>query len=345
MLAKIDKLKSVCRHPACCVIALLLFASCSVDFSPNATWKEIPVVYCLLDQDDDTSWVRVEKCYLSESDIYSPALVSDSINYPEGSISVAILAFDRDGVLRDSIPFSYTLRDRPAGNFANINQPLYFANTSGRLREDWLYQLTVRHTSDDSLVASSAVIPLVSQVSNAVINKPSYTVTPTGASGQFSFYGPGSTCLIEWDTLLFGRLYQPVVRFYYSVEGDTTYVDLHAPSVASRGTSSYLSVNYSRYAFLQSLKTKLQNDTCPKKYLKMVDIYLSVSSEDYNAYISSINAGSTLSQGREPYTNINGGLGIFASRRTHLHKWMPADSSNKAEGLYTKLRNLGVGIE
>ncbi len=49
--------------------ASLLLASCEVDFSPNASWREIPVVYCVLDQDDDTSYVRVERCFLGEGSI------------------------------------------------------------------------------------------------------------------------------------------------------------------------------------------------------------------------------------------------------------------------------------
>lgn len=329
-------------------LLLILAVSCSVDFSPNAKWKEVPVVYCLIDQDDDTSWVRVERCYLSESDIYSPAQISDSVNYDQGSISVALLAFDAAGMLRDSIPFTYTLRPRNDGNFVSGLQPVYYSVTAGRLRDDWRYKLSVRRTSDGSILAASQnSIPLIRQVSERIINKPSYTVNRiTGAAyGQFAFYGAHNTCLIEWDTMENGRLYQPIVRFYYSVAGDTTYIDVKAPSTASRGTSPFLSVNYPRYNFLTDIKTQLQNDPSPKKYLKMVDIYLTVASEDYNAYISSINAGSTISQGREPYTNIDGGLGIFASRRTHLYKWMPADSSNKVEGLYTQLRNLGVGIE
>ncbi len=338
-------MKYIIRH-SLFIIAILLLTACSVDFSPNATWKEVPIVYCLLDQDDDTSWVRVEKCYLSEGDIYSPSQIYDSVNYPEGSISVAILAFDADGNLRDSIPFAYTLRPRNDGHFVSGLQPVYYSLTAGRLRDDWRYQLSIRHTADGTLLAASqSPIPLISQVSSRIINKPSYTVTPSGASGQFAFYNPGNTCIIEWDTLQFGRLYQPIIRFYYSVHGDTTYIDLHAPAKASRGTAPSLSVNYPRYNFLTDVKNHLKDDPSPKKYLKMVDIYLTVASEDYNAYISSINAGSTISQGREPYTNIDGGLGIFAARRTHLYKWMPADSSNKAEGLYTKLRDLGVGLE
>ena len=329
-------------------MAALLLASCSVEFSPNAQWKEIPVVYCLLDQDDADSWVRVEKCYLTEGDIYSPAQISDSINYPEGSIIVAILAYDNSGRQVDSIPFTYTTADRDSGDFAYANQPLYHANTAGRLRDDWRYRLVVRHTADGKLIAASAdSIPLIKQISSAVVNKPSYTVNPvTGtAYGQFAFYGANNTCRIEWDTLQYGRLYQPIVRLYYAVHGDTTYIDLKAPSATSRNTAPTLSVDYPRYAFLNDIKTMLQGDTATKKYLKMVDIYLTVASEDYNAYRASLQAGASITQGREPYTNIDGGLGIFASRRMHLHKWMPADSSSLPNGLYHHLCELGVGIE
>lgn len=327
------------------IVSAVLLASCDVEFSPNASWKEVPVVYCLLDQDDDTSWVRVEKCYLSDGDIYSPGRISDSVNYPEGSIQVSLIVFDTLGNRVDSIPFSYTTRNHVAGNFANIDQPVYFSTE--RLDTTRRYQLRVRHTSDGELVAMSVdTIPLICQVKPSIIKKPSITYMPDGTPrGQFAFYDPHSTCSIEWDTLRFGRRYQPVVRFYYAVDGDTLYVDLHAPDAVSKGTASTLSVKYSRYAFLSDLKTKLKDKPGTKKYLKMVDVYLTVSSEDYNAYVSSLNVGASISQGREPYTNIDGGIGVFASRRTHLYKWMPADSSSKADGLYTHLRNLGVGIE
>lgn len=327
-------------------MAVLLLVSCEVDFSPNAEWKDIPVVYCLMDQDDSITWARVERCYLPQGNIYSPAGITDSINYPEGSISVALIAFDEHGNQVDSLPFAYTELDRDSGDFAYSAQPIYQCVTKNRLREDWRYQIRVRNVGDGHLMAASKkAIPLIKQVSAAVINKPSYTEFNGIPSGQFSFNRPGTTCLIEWDTLQFGRLYQPMIRLYYSVSGDTTYVDVRAHSAVSRGNTQTLSISYPRYDFLAGVKEKLKDDTTTKRYLKQVDIYLTVSSEDYNSYRASLEAGASLTQGREPYTNIEGGLGIFATRRTHLYKWMPADSSALENGLPTKLRELGVGFE
>ena len=39
--------------------ATLIITSCKVDFSPNAPWRDVPNVYCVLDPEEDTVWVRV----------------------------------------------------------------------------------------------------------------------------------------------------------------------------------------------------------------------------------------------------------------------------------------------
>ena len=152
---------------------------CEVEFSPNADWKNVPVVYCLLDQDDDTTWVRVQRCYLSEGNIYQYGSNSDSINYPQGSISVALLAY-QDGTLKDSIAFTYTEIDRDSGAFAYIAQPVYYAVTKNKLRENYTYVLNVRNTADGKILATTDPITLIKKTNSTLISKPSITVTPSG---------------------------------------------------------------------------------------------------------------------------------------------------------------------
>ena len=143
---------------------VLLLSACEVEFSPNASWKNVPVVYCLLDQDDDTTWVRVQRCYLAEDNIYNYGQNSDSINYPQGSISVSLLAYE-NGVQKDSMAFKYTTRDRDTGNFASTAQPLYCFRTKNRLNENYTYVLTVRNTADNSVLATTDPIALIKQTS------------------------------------------------------------------------------------------------------------------------------------------------------------------------------------
>jgi hypothetical protein len=61
--------------------------------------------------------------------------------------------------------------------------------------------------------------------------------------------------------------------------------------------------------------------------------------------MSTASQGGGLDQSHEVYNNINGGVGVVASRRTHLYKRMPSDTSLSSDnGLLYYLINLGVGI-
>ncbi len=326
----------------------MLMTGCEVEFSPNADWKNVPVVYCLLDQDDDTTWVRVQRCYLAEGNIYQYGSNSDSINYPQGSISVALLAY-QDGSLKDSIAFTYTEIDRDSGAFAYIAQPVYYAVTKNKLRENYTYVLNVRNTADGKILATTDPITLIKKTNGTLISKPSITVTPSGDTlGGFYFNemdpasGAQGACVIQWNPLENARLYQPMVRFYYEAGGTRHHVDLLCPRV----TSSTSEVRYTRDQFLNDLKTKLIDDTSAKHYIPHVDIYLTCCSEELNAYISTSSQGTSINQEHETFSNIIGGVGVFAARRTHLYKGMPSDNSiQPGVGLHDLLLHLGVGFE
>ena len=319
---------------------MLLFVACEVPFSPNAEWKETPVVYCLLDQDEDTTWVRVEKCFLGEGNIHNYGGISDSINYPAGSIAVNLLAY-KNGVQTSSVQLRDTVLNHNVGAFSNLNQPIYF--TPIRLDEQCMYKLELHQVADGRLLASTDSIPLI-------IRDPSNSlfVRPT-VYDRFIFRnrsGGDPACQIEWNQFENARLYQPIVRFYYSIQGDTQYVDLKCQTVASGTTQGRLSTYYSRQAFLQGVYEALKDDPNPKKYLKTVDLYLTACDENLNVYMSNINSGNSIDQSYEPYTNIHGGLGIFGARRTKLYHNFDADSSLlPPDGLHYLLKNLDVGIE
>lgn len=329
------------------VSIVLLATACEVEFSPNAEWKNIPVVYCLLDQDDDTSWVRVQRCYLTEDNIYNYGSNSDSINYPQGSISVSLLAYE-NGQLKDSMNFEYTTRDHEPGSFVSTNQPLYYCRTKNRLKENYSYVLQVRNVADNSILAVSDPIMLIKKTASKLFVDPSLTIlngTDT-ISGQFAFYNSlgGSSsntlyCYIRWNALENARLYQPVVRFYYETQGEVKHIDLHASN--SRTTETY----YSRDLFLSQLKQYFGDDTTRKRYIPRVDLYLTCCSEELNAYMMANSSGGAASEMAEGFSNINGGVGVFASRRTHLYSRMPADSAiTTGRGLLYHLIQMNVGF-
>ena len=84
--------------------------------------------------------------------------------------------------------------------------------------------------------------------------------------------------------------------------------------------------------------------TCPLFNVNHVDILIYACNEDLNAYITSQNLHVSGGQGFSPYTNIEGGLGIFGSRRTHIRERVPCDSTGKPGYLPDQLHRLGVGF-
>ena len=227
--------------------------------------------------------------------------------------------------------------------------PLYYCYTKNRLNQDYSYVLNVRK-ADGTLLVTTNPISLIKWKATAdrtsPITKPTYNTYLH--YGEFSFNGTGSaknTCEIEWDTLSNARRYQPMVRFYYRVGSDTTYVDLMCPSTVSTVSSSRLSVLYPRETFLDDLKNKLKDDPSYKVNLNKVDVYLLCCTEEMNAYMSSVSHLAYSISSREVYNNIKGGVGIFAARRRHIYKSLPFEYNIDApEGITYKIEHLGINM-
>ncbi len=324
----------------------LLTVSCEVEFSPNATWKEIPVVYCLLDQDDDTTWARVERCYLGEGSIYDYSSISDSINYPKGYIEVKLLRIYNGETVAEYV-FRDTTINRQSGNFASTAQPMYYLPGKAHFNEACTYDIQVKRVADGQILAHAKqpIQLIIRNPEDCVFTKPTYSTYPR-KTGMFAFKAAGNTCQMEWPALKNARLYQPFVRLYFSENDERRYVDVRTPSVSSTNNTDRYTIFYQASGFLNSVKEQLKDDPNPKTYLKQVDLYLTACSEDFSAYMSNISDAGNLDQSRELYTNIDGGRGIFAARRTKLHRWYPADSSlaRTPVGLFYQLKQLDVGF-
>lgn len=319
-----------------CFIAVMM-TGCEVEFSPNAEWKNIPVVYCLLDQDDDTTWVRVQRCYLGEGSIYNYGQQSDSINYPQGAITVSLLRYSGT-VLTDSIILQYDSCDHDTGNFAYMAQPVYFGLTKGWLLDDYQYVLRVRDAVSGEVLATTDPLTLIKKPEDPVITKPAN-------NGMLAFTDVDPLthkqkyCNIKWKSFPHARLYQPFVRFYYLENGDTLHVDL------SCGSTDGTEVNYSIDNFLTDMTANLKDDTCTKIIVTDVDIFVTCCSEELSDYIALVRRGTTLNAQTESFSNIHGGLGVFAARRLKIKKKVPLDNSKANDRLLARLLALPVNFK
>src|SRR6185436_11919047 len=68
----------------------IFLSSCSTEVDLLEEYKPITVVYCLLNTQDGTQYIKVNKAFLGEGNALVMAQQSDSINYQPGSIDVTL---------------------------------------------------------------------------------------------------------------------------------------------------------------------------------------------------------------------------------------------------------------
>lgn len=340
-------------------LCLLQLWSCEADFTPNADWKEVPVVYCVLNPDDTVAWVRVQRCYLANDNLYNYTDIADSTNYPQGSLDVKLLQWRAKdtlrsqlvstGVLERTFDFTYTdTINKESGLFGYRSQPMYGCQT-GKLPANKVYQLIIiKRDSGDTLVTATTTL---------LENQLLYDVPQVGgkvakvndfAEGSrmalFKFVGTNKNCALSWNTWKRGRLYEPRVRFFYMVNGETKYVDVKCNSVHDQGNSFYANMVLSEGAYFEDIKQALTGDTATKVMVHKVGVIVESCNEDLNAYIASVNALHSGNQSARIYTNIEHGIGVFASRRSYM-TMVPSDSAVGPGTYVNTLWDLGVGFE
>jgi len=150
------------------------------------------------------------------------------------------------------------------------------------------------------------------------------------------------------------RQYQPVVRFFYRdfivdqtvVPYDTIirphYIDIPCNSVKSNMRNPFYSTQLDQNYFLSTVKANI-HDTCNKNVIDTVQIFITCCNEPLAAYLYSNNPAGSLNQDPFLYTNVEGGLGVVASRRRHISFRIESPGSSVSN--YKKsLHDLGVGF-
>ena len=324
------------------LLLMPIFTSCEVEFSPNAEWKEVPAVYCILDQDTSITYVRVQRCFLSEDDFHQYTTVMDSVNYPLGSVDVHInvwqdyATMERGGTPVTVMHFEDTLMEKADGEFASEDGQHVFKHDtrSGDFNTNYFYELVVTKVATGEQMARAVTQLVGNSVSNWLENPNPYTV------GKGFSFSHNRRCVITWKPFERGRLYQPIVTFFYRHRfGDQAV--LYPVDIRCQQTRN-LTVDLQQGTFLNAVKDALVNDTCKKNFYDTVRVALNMCNEDLYAYMASTTSISTTQQ---IYSNIEGGVGVFGARRTRVCMWVPADKSDVGpSGMHYILRELNVGF-
>jgi hypothetical protein len=324
------------------IASLLLMPACTTKFNIAAPYKNITVIYGLLDEADPVHYVRIEKAFLSQDkSSLTMAKVADSSFFP--LLDVRIKRLDFSGNYIDTIHLTKVDLDTVAGYqkkpgifFTTPNYAYQFFNT---LSPYYIYRILVTNPATGE--TDSADAPVIDDMNyqHAVIN--SFYISDIDDS-ELNKAGIDFASTLPNKNYILNVIYTPADGFNFEGLNGPEYiadvifrfhwVDSNvATQTIVRDSFDYdagigqlnnntLQFLFSHYSFYSAIASGM--GVAPANTYRLmgrIGLFVYLGSQDYNSYYQNAltqGLGLTGNEIEPSYTNVSGGntLGLFTSR-------------------------------
>ncbi len=289
------------------VIALFTFSRCNTDVDIYSDYKDITIVYGLLDKSDDTVWLKVTKAFLGSGNALHFAQNSDSSNYPY-KLDVELAGIKNGSEVQKLVFDTITIHNKQAGDsvFYYPDQLMYYAVTNG-LNSEAVYHLTIKK-NDGDIQSSTPVIP-------------DFVITYPVSRINFNYDKE-----IQWSSARNGKRYEVNLVFYYRElwPGTTDTVtksigwSLGVAKSNSTDGGEQMGLPYTGQQFYSLLDNNLEKDPNVKRWVNGVDVIIGCGSQDFDTYYEVNNVAGGMLEEAPQFSNIKGdnAMGLLAARHT-----------------------------
>lgn len=309
------------RKIAILFITTIFLWSCETEFEVNAPWKDVSIVYGLLEANKDTQYVKVYRAFLGEEDALMMASYADSIYYNSEEVKVFLNEYTPSGSLNNTIVLQDTLLgDFTAINGANLipNKAYYFHEP---LNDAYDYELIVAKKDTIRALTSLVEDDIVDNSDNAInfmkINyNPDfdYDIDSLSPYRKWTSLAP----LFTWKDLNNGVMYRLDVRFYFE-----EYENIQNGSLIKQDSIEWrIFEGFEQYqcgfvgeTFFSNVSNLIEANDSIKRLPGDLKIIFTVGGQElYDYYEYSQPSFSVLLEKPEYEGNIEKGYGVFSSR-------------------------------
>ena len=315
---------------------VLIFNSCSSDFDLNAPYESIPIVYGLLDQSLDTQFIKINRSYLGAVNNVQSAAINDSTHYQN-----IVARVDEFNVTDTINPVnSYPLEEMWVNNiddgiFYEDSQKIYFFVTDGivsgsdvvYLNDERIYKLFLNVEETDGVITAKTEIIDGSGLDYDIFYK--LTLKTFGFNllndvdlGTAAVYNDHN---VFWKTAAKAKRYELMMKFSFdevSYSGDVVSKSIEwnlgsQNSINSNG-GDQLNKKFNGLAFFELINSRLSDyadeASVEKRIIDEVEFIVTAGNENLNVYMDVNEPATGVVTERPSFTNINNGLGLFASK-------------------------------
>ena len=319
--------------PLSLLACVLCFNACSTNVELYAEYKDIPVIYGMLDASKDTNFIRINRAFSGNNDhpinATEVAMIADSCKYP-GKLRAYIVEYQLgygsqfvetgDVLELDTI----TVHDKEQGVFYSPNQKVYFAKTdnffsNNSLSGKYRYKLFV-HKGNDTITSETAIVG--GEDFKVITQQLSFKSEESTKSNQIKFVAAENAVFYDvqfvfhyQESISNGPLVEKQVKYSFGVKN----ID-----ELEKDANTY-SVSYGENVLFNLMAEAIGGDTVVDanhphvvRYFnddKPIEIFISAGGDELYNYIL-VNQQTGYSQTVPDYSNITGGYGVFSSRVT-----------------------------
>jgi len=317
-----------------CAGLLALMSSCEKEFNPRADYKDITIVYGMVNPVDDIHYIRIHKAFLGPENILDMAENPDSSLYPVEDLDVRVFEITPGGGSTKLNVDTMTITNKKEpGYFYYPNQIVYFFKKKFNLNTDLENTIKIEVENKKTGKIVYAETPLVN----------SFSVKSPMTGARLNLDPKQVTSKFEWNNAKHGRMYDVYYTLRYQegrnvdptdkfkIDSVVWHVGTHYSTRTGDGTSQAESFQFNPAALYSEIERKVAYDTSLwRRPFEEVRLSIWCGSEDLYYYHNINKPSGGIAQERPEFTNLktkqyseeygtyqdieNEAFGIFTSR-------------------------------
>ncbi len=318
-------------------ILYLFVSSCSNDFELTDDWKDIAVVYGLINPSDTAQYVKVGKAFLDPStSSLVIAQIPDSLYYQD--VTVELKELSATGEVDNTIQMFLVDANlegfpKPEGVFAS--SPNYVFKTKDILNTAKTYRIEIKNSeTSSSVTAETGIIGdfEVTRPRSRLVNPNSRLNWVVGSTTTFRWQIPENAAFYDLTLeILFDEIYDDGSTILRKLVWE---LEKSVVSDQSNSNGQSFSLGYDGEDFYQFMNNSLDPnpDFCRK--MRHFNVRVNAGGEELYKYINAgeANSGITSTLPLPDYTNLsNEGRGIFSTRNSSFEEFVNVDGSINTE--------------
>jgi hypothetical protein len=294
--------------------AIIAFSSCENEVDINAEYKDLSIIYGMLNPKLDTNYIRVQRGYLGTEPAANSVGQSDSLYYDTSEIKVYIREYTKDETEFDKeAPLIYDAsRVLDSGLYTVDGYYTFRVPSDFDILSSKEYEVVVVRKDNSKASARTGIVGSIE------IQIPRATVTAKVFNGLIEFKIRQDLDGTNPEATAKMTAYQPVIEFYYKEVDLVTKVEefksesIKLPLVES--IFDEIRLNFTGTELNQALSERIVSDPNKIRFFQSLDVEVYGASEELMTFIELNKPSSGINQNRPDYDQVINGTGIVSSR-------------------------------